>query len=232
MGTGVAPNYANLFMDRFEAKALNNWPDKPLVWLRFIDEIFLVWTHGENKLLEFIHYLNSVHPTIKFTHEYSPHRINFLDTMVKKHLNNTLITTLYEKPTDTHLYLHYTSAHHHPCKTKGPYGQFLRLRRVCILDDDYHTNAAKLIDYYLKRGYPKHALQKHYKRASKFSQHDLSEIKVKSNTSMPVMVTNYNQGNPNIREMINRNWSIISNSPDCANIFKEKPIVGSEDYPT
>ena len=83
MGTGVAPNYANLFMDRFEANALNNWPDKPLVWLRIIDDIFLVWTHGENKLLEFIHYLNSIHPTIKFTQEYTPHRINFLDTMVK-----------------------------------------------------------------------------------------------------------------------------------------------------
>ena len=37
MGTSVAPNYANLFMDRFETKALDNWPLKPLVWLRFID---------------------------------------------------------------------------------------------------------------------------------------------------------------------------------------------------
>ena len=50
MGTAAAPNYANLFMDRFETKALSNWPLKPLIWLRFIDEIFMIWTHGEDNL--------------------------------------------------------------------------------------------------------------------------------------------------------------------------------------
>ena len=45
MGTTVAPNYANLFMDRFETKALSNWPLKPLIWLRFIDDIFMIWIH-------------------------------------------------------------------------------------------------------------------------------------------------------------------------------------------
>ena len=50
MGTAAAPNYANLFMDRFETKAL--------IWLRFIDDIFMIWTHGEDNLNEFIKYLN------------------------------------------------------------------------------------------------------------------------------------------------------------------------------
>ena len=42
MGTSLAPNYANLFMDRFETKALAGFPQKPLTWKRFIDDIFLV----------------------------------------------------------------------------------------------------------------------------------------------------------------------------------------------
>ena len=54
MGTAVAPNYANLFMDRFESKALANWPLKPAIWLRFMDDIFMIWTHGEDTLNEFI----------------------------------------------------------------------------------------------------------------------------------------------------------------------------------
>ena len=141
---------SNLFMDRFETKALENWPLKPSLWLRFIDDIFMIWTHGEDNLNKFITYLNQLHPTIKFTHEVSNSSINFLDTTVKINEERILYTTLYEKPTDTHLYLHYTSSHHAPCKTKGPYGQFLRLRRICTYDTDFYEQSDKLITYYLK----------------------------------------------------------------------------------
>ena len=230
MGTSVAPNYANLFMDRFETKALDNWLLKPLVWLRFIDDIFMIWTHGEDSLSNFIEYLNGIHPTIKFTHEVSTSSINFLDTTIKINSNRELYTTLYEKPTDTHLYLHYTSSHHAPSKTKGPYGQYLRLRRICTYDDDFNSNAEKLTSYYLKRGYPQKALTKHYKRASKFTQNEL-EVKLKSPINTPVMVTNFNPCNPNIKEIIHRNWNIISNSPDCGPVFKDKPIVGFRRLP-
>ena len=71
MGTALAPNYANLFMDRFETKAHNNYPLKPLIWKRCIDDIFLIWTHGEDSLKDFVDFLNSLHPTIKFTSETS-----------------------------------------------------------------------------------------------------------------------------------------------------------------
>ena len=47
---------------------------------------------------------------IKFTHKFSNDSINFLDTSVKIDPNIEPYTTLYEKPTDTHLYLYYASA--------------------------------------------------------------------------------------------------------------------------
>ena len=162
MGTSVAPNYANLFMDRFEIKALEGFHLKPFTWLRFIDDIFMIWTHGEDSLTEFITYLNSLHQSIKFTNEFSKTSINLLDTLVKLNENRELITTLYNKPTDTHLYLHYTSAHQVSILTKGSYSQYLRLRRICTLDEDFKSNARNLTRYYLKRGYPLKSLKKRF----------------------------------------------------------------------
>ena len=126
MGMALAPNYANLFMDKFETKALEQYPLKPLIWKRFIDVIVMIWIHGEHELQKFVEYLN-IHPTIKFTHEFSKTDVNFLDTTVKINSDRHLYTTLYTKPTDTHLYPHYSSVHPHSVTTNGPYGQFLRL---------------------------------------------------------------------------------------------------------
>ena len=54
IGTKFAPSYAILFMGDFEERALENYDLKPWVWWRYIDDIFLVWEHGEQSLLEFI----------------------------------------------------------------------------------------------------------------------------------------------------------------------------------
>ena len=63
MGTGFAPSYANIFMADFEENALKNYHLKPLIWKRFIDDIFLIWTHGKDELTKFVKYLNSLHNT-------------------------------------------------------------------------------------------------------------------------------------------------------------------------
>ena len=107
MGTGVAPNYANLFVDRFETKDSDGWDKKPLLWLRFIDDIFMIWIHGLDELQKCIKYLNAIHPKIKFTYEHSEKSIDFLDTTVKIDSDRQLYTTLFDKLTDTHLYLHH-----------------------------------------------------------------------------------------------------------------------------
>ena len=73
-------------------------------------------------------------------------QIDFLVTTVKFGLDRGLITTLFSKPTDTHLYLEYSSAHPQSVLTKGPFGQYLRLRRICTLDLDFEANAKNSLD--------------------------------------------------------------------------------------
>ena len=65
---------------------------KPKTWLRLIDDIFMVWSHGIQALTLYMDMLNSHHPTIKFTYEYNKQDISFLDTIVYKTANNELFT--------------------------------------------------------------------------------------------------------------------------------------------
>ena len=84
MGTRMAPSYANLFMASLEKQILNTAPSqlKPLIWKRYIHDIFMIWPQGESSLQNFLHHFNSFHPTIKFQHEKSHKSIQFLDTTV------------------------------------------------------------------------------------------------------------------------------------------------------
>ena len=106
------------------------------VWLRYIDDVFFIWTHGQSKLDSFLEYLNEFHQTIKFTSESSMEKVSFLDVMVVKK-GGILETDLYCKPTDTHQYLQRGSCHPWHVKKAIPYGQALRIRRICSDDGKF-----------------------------------------------------------------------------------------------
>ena len=46
METQMAPSYANLFMGKFEQQFLQAQNKLLLVWWRYIDDVFAIWTHG------------------------------------------------------------------------------------------------------------------------------------------------------------------------------------------
>ena len=54
MGTKLVPSYANLFMSKFEQAHVYTYQLQPTLWKRFIDDIFLIWPHGMDSLIEFI----------------------------------------------------------------------------------------------------------------------------------------------------------------------------------
>ena len=54
MGSSMAPSYASLFIGKLENDFLNARVLKATLWLRFLDDIFMIWDHSLNELHSFI----------------------------------------------------------------------------------------------------------------------------------------------------------------------------------
>ena len=104
MGTKVAPSFANTYMGWFESQFVYTYPKQPLLWVRFTDDIFQIWTHGLDEFKKFETHLNQAVESIKFETDISESKVHFLDVTVSID-KGELSTSLYTKPTDAHNYL-------------------------------------------------------------------------------------------------------------------------------
>ena len=120
MGTKMAPSYANIFMGIFEKQMLSTYHHKPFIYFRYIDDIFMIWTEGEDNLNKFLEHCNKQNKHIQFTSSDIGTTVPFLDVSVSLQ-NQKLHTDLYCKPTDKHQYLYYTSCHPKHTKNSLPY---------------------------------------------------------------------------------------------------------------
>ena len=135
-------------MAALEEEILGKAQFKPYLWWRYIDDIFFLWEHGEEKLKNFIDNINKMHPTIKFTADLSKTSINFLD--VKVFIAESVIkTVLYVKPTDSHQYLLSSSCHPFYCKKGMPCRQGQRLNRICSNNEFFDKRCNDLEKYLL-----------------------------------------------------------------------------------
>ena len=80
MGTICAPAY-NVFIAQAKHIYLYIY-GKALLFLRYIDNIFMIWNGTIEELILFIDEPNKKHKTIKFDYKISTKQIEFLDTMV------------------------------------------------------------------------------------------------------------------------------------------------------
>ena len=77
MGTKMAPCFANIFMASIEQTFIDSSPLTPLFYVRFVDDIFMIWTHGSEELEQFTTRANSTHLSMKFTTEISSTSLPF-----------------------------------------------------------------------------------------------------------------------------------------------------------
>jgi len=86
MGSTVSPSLAIIFMHYLETDLLASAPLglRPSIFWRYIDDVFSVWNHGEQALLDFHAYMNQHHRSIKFEMQYSHEKVPFLDVEVYK----------------------------------------------------------------------------------------------------------------------------------------------------
>ena len=159
MGTRMAPSYANIFMKYVEMQLIETSPKKPTLWLRYIDDIFMIWGHGKQALEDFKHLVNNIHPTMKFAFNNSETEIPFLDTIIYKANENQILTRLYHKPTDNKQYLHYNSAHPWKQKRSVPYGLLIRCKWICSEETYFNKESKTIIQQLTSRKYPTNLLQ-------------------------------------------------------------------------
>ena len=69
MGSPLSPVIANFFMEEFESRAIEQASFKPKCWYRYVDDIFVIWPHGHDKLQGFLDHLNRLQEKIHFTIE-------------------------------------------------------------------------------------------------------------------------------------------------------------------
>ena len=226
MGTRVAPTYANIFMADFERLNVYTYPLQPTMWVRFIDDIFMVWEHGETELRKFLEHLNKVHKTIKFTSEFSTENVSFLDTMVSRLPGGKVATDLYTKPTDSNNYLMFSSAHPSHCKRGIPLGQFLRLRRICSSKGSFIRNSIEKGKHFLRRGYPKDLVIEAFNKALNTERSTLLKQKDKRDkgTDSNILVTTYNPGYHGLKKVVQDNWDILGRSCTTRNIHRKKVL--------
>ena len=77
VGTKFAPPYTCIYMNKTETDFLKTQELQPFVWLRYIDDIFFIWMHGEAELKKFMEGLNNFLPKFKFTYESSKKKLHF-----------------------------------------------------------------------------------------------------------------------------------------------------------
>jgi len=210
MGTKCAPSYAILFMDKLEQDFLNKQNITPLVWWRYIDDIFIIWPNSRQEFDSFLSALNSFHDHIKFTAEIDNERVNFMDVTVSKDKEGKLHTTLFTKPTDAHLYLHYTSYHPTHQRKSIPYSQAIRIRRICSDMDEFKRCTQQLFENLIARGYPKKLVRQAINKASQTDREILiNNTRIRNIIPTVPLIVTHNPRNPKCEEILRRHLHLI-----------------------
>ena len=101
MGTICALSYANILMEHLEGKFIYP-PIKTflLIYLRFIDDIFFLWTGSQKDLENLLKKFNAERSSIKFKCKVSKEIIFFLDTKI--YVRNKKLRIRYLERKQTH----------------------------------------------------------------------------------------------------------------------------------
>ena len=228
MGTPMAPAIANLYMGWLEDQLLatSPWTIQQNRWKRYIDDILLLWTLGEKELLQFLKWLNEQHEAIKFTWNYGKSQIPYLDVSLSI-VDGRLVTDLHVKPTDANMLLPFHSSHSRHCMRSIPFGQSLRLRRICSTDELFHKRSEGLKQKLMKRGYPKTLLEAAITKVANMPRGDTLSYrgKTQSQERVPVVIT-HNPTHPPLGRWLKELMPTLHQNRRMKKAVPHPPIIG------
>ena len=155
MGSPLGPILADIFMSNLEKKLNKFSSNKPALWIRYVDDVFCIFTVQQN-ISDFFSRINRWHPNIRFTKEDEvDKKLAFLDVLVlRDETNDKYTTTLYRKPTNTNLYLLFESNQCRRYKIGLIRTLTIRILRICSNDEQKQIELTTMKKTLINNGYP------------------------------------------------------------------------------
>ncbi|CAF1378830.1 unnamed protein product [Adineta ricciae] len=161
MGNPLAPIIADLWMQKMEDKLNRFRKNRPTVWLRYVDDIFCLFTIPETQIKDFHSRINKWHDKLSFTIELeSNNSISFLDVLVTQDEEDKLTTSLYRKPTHTGLYMLWDSSQNRRYKLGLTRTLVIRIYRICSKESIITKELNLLRKTLADNGYPPHIVRR------------------------------------------------------------------------
>ena len=140
-GAAFSPTVANIYMSVTIRKFLQTQPKHPLLLVRYIDDIFVIWSHTKEELSTFLNNMNSFNPALEYTHQCSSSTVDFLELTIYKGplfpFTNVLDTRTYQKIHNLYQYLHYSSNNNKATYKGIIAGELVRYVRTNTQKDNY-----------------------------------------------------------------------------------------------
>ena len=196
MGAKMAVAFANIFMSAIETEIISKSPHQPLVWKRFVDDIFSLWNIDKEEVYSFgIELANNNHPTVKFTAEVSNTETVFQDTCIYKRerfkTESILDVRTLFKPTETFQFTHFSSCHPQGVNKGFIKGEALRLLRTNSSEKTFEENIINFKRRLRMRGYTDKLIDKNLLEVKHHERMSALQDKTKTHKKLLPFVTEY-----------------------------------------
>ncbi|XP_028410255.1 uncharacterized protein LOC114532856 [Dendronephthya gigantea] len=149
--------------------------------------------------------------------------LHFLDLFITI-VNRKLVTSIYSKPTDAHLYLSAQSSHPKSQIRGIAKGVALRLRRICSEDSDFLAISKIYAKYLIDCGHNSTHVNQVFEEVGSMTRHEARNKKPKSRGGKCVFVTKYNPHAPNIASILAKHRDIIDTDERASAILPKDSI--------
>ena len=154
MGSPLGPSLANFFLGHIEeTKIFQNGDIFPIVYLRYVDDIFAVFEDGTT-YHPFFKLLNEQHRNLKFTVDEADGSFPFLNVDIE--INGTSVDTwVFRKKTHTGVMLNFSAIVPNFWKTGLIKCMLNSGKMICSSEDLFNKEVEKLRKMFAANGYPK-----------------------------------------------------------------------------
>ena len=178
IGSPTSPAFAELYIQRVEEIHVYRMIDKPRLWLRKVDDTFVITKYDKKETLD---ELNKFNCKVQFTYESTTNNtLPFLDCLIKRDNEGRLQTKVYRKKTHTEQYLHYTSNQPEHVNI-GTIKTLVRRAKIICSTEESLTDELDYIKKTIRlNGYPEKLITKTIKQTLSFNSRSKNNQKLEA----------------------------------------------------